>query len=222
MGMARTEDDDLLVEFTVQLMEIDEDMPAERLVHEIKGAIKLMSPEGEEQPIGSLTAYLFNVAALVEEGIHLLALYDMREQHLADAVNRIFDFEEYEFTPAVLKKTGFPDSDFVQWHVHMFGLYLEPQHRGWRRGVRALRLLRWYTQRPGLLATARAFPESQVKMEAPQEQLWPPSVGTISVRRRWGSSSSGAWIKDGLLPIGQPERHLSTPLQLVSTHLRCL
>jgi hypothetical protein len=95
-------------------MEIDEDMAAERLVHEIKGAIKLMSPEGEEQPIGSLTAYPVNVAALVEEGIHLLAPYDMREQHLADAVNRIFDFEEYEFTPAVLKKTGFPDSDFVQ------------------------------------------------------------------------------------------------------------
>jgi len=45
--MARAEDDDLLVEFMVQLMEIDEDMPAERLVHEIKGSIKLMSPEGE-------------------------------------------------------------------------------------------------------------------------------------------------------------------------------
>jgi hypothetical protein len=92
--MAREEDGDLVVEFTVQLMEIDEDMPAERLVHEIKGSIKLISPEGELQPIGELTAYLVNVAALIEGGIHLLAPYDMREQHLADTINRIFDFKE--------------------------------------------------------------------------------------------------------------------------------
>lgn len=165
--MGRADDDDLLVEFAVQLMEIDEDMPAEYLVHEIKGAIKLMSPEGEEQPIGTLTAYLFNIAALMEEGIHLLAPYDMREQHLADAVNRIFDFEEYEFTPTVLKKAQFLESDFIEWHLHMFGLYLEPQHRGRRRGVRALRLLRWYTQRPGLLATARAFPREPGEHSSP-------------------------------------------------------
>ena len=165
--MARAEDDDLLVEFTVRLMELDEDMPAERLVHEINGTIKLMSPEGEEQPIGTLTAYLFNIAALMKEGIHLLSPYDMREQHLADAANRVFDFEEYEFTPTVLKKTQFLESDSIEWHIHMFGLYLEPQHRGRRRGVRALRLLRWYSERPGLLATARAFPREPSEDERP-------------------------------------------------------
>jgi hypothetical protein len=47
-------------------------MPAKRLVREITGAIKLMDTEGEEQPIGTLTAYLFNIAALANEGIHLL------------------------------------------------------------------------------------------------------------------------------------------------------
>jgi hypothetical protein len=194
--MARAEDDDLLVEFMVQLMEIDGDMPAERLVHEIKGSIKLMSPEGEEQPIGSLTAYLVNIAALMEEGIYLLAPHDMREQHLAGTVNRIFNFEEYEFTPAMLKKAGFPDSDSIQWHLHMFGLYLEPQHRGRRRGVRALRLLRWYTQRPGLLATARAFPRE------PSEHGSPTGAAMAALARYYLSEKALGFRQLGHLDQG--------------------
>ncbi|WP_457094203.1 hypothetical protein [Microvirga sp. P5_D2] len=62
--MARAEDDDVVVEFTVQLMEIHEDMPAERLVHGINGVIKLFDFEGQEQQIGTLSAYLFNISAL--------------------------------------------------------------------------------------------------------------------------------------------------------------
>ena len=168
--MARAGDDDLLVEFTVQLMEIDEDQPAERLVHEINGTIRLMDSEGEGHPIGTLTAYLFNIAALMEEGIHLLTPYDMREQHLADTVNRIFDFEEYEFNSTVLKKVGFDDSGSIEWHLHAFNLYLHPAHRGQGRGARALRLLREFAQRSGLLVTARAFPQELRERERPTGQ----------------------------------------------------
>jgi GNAT superfamily N-acetyltransferase len=155
--MARAEDDDLVVEFTVQLMEIHEDMPAERLVHEINGVIKLFDFEGQEQQIGTLSAYLFNISALNEEGVYLLEPYDMREGHLAEAINRIFDFKNYEFHPTVVKKASFIDPDFIFWHLHAFDLYLEPQHRGRRRGVRALKLLREFARRPGLLATAKAY-----------------------------------------------------------------
>jgi GNAT superfamily N-acetyltransferase len=156
--MEWAEDDDLLVEFTMRLMEIDLDTPAEGLVHEINGAIKLRSPEGEEQPIGTLTASLFNIAALVNADIYLLEPYDMREAHLAETIKRIFDFKHYEFHPTIVRKTGFFDADFIEWHLHAFHLYVQAEHRGRRRGVRTLRLLREFARRPGLLSMAKAFP----------------------------------------------------------------
>ncbi|MBQ0820955.1 hypothetical protein KBI52_12135 [Microvirga sp. HBU67558] len=186
--MSREEDDDLVVEFRVQLMEVDEDMPAERLVHEINGTIKLMDIEGQEQPIGALKAYLINVAGLAAEGVHLFDPYDMRQQHLSETVNRVFDFDAYEFIPAVLKKAGFFESDSIEWHVHMFGLYLEPKFRGRGRGVRALHLLRWYTERPGLLATARAFPRE------PGED-GNPSVEATRALARYYLSAKGLGLK---------------------------
>jgi len=103
----------------------------------------------------------------MEEGIYLHAPYDMREQHLADTVNRIYDFEEYEFTPTILKKAGFPDSDFIQWHLHMFGLYLEPPTPRQETRCEGSAATEWYTQRPGLLATARAFPREPSEHGSP-------------------------------------------------------
>jgi hypothetical protein len=194
--MARAEDDDLLIEFTVRLMEIDNDMPAERLIHKINGAIKLMDSEGEEQPIGTLTAYLFNIAALANEGIHLLEPYDMRRQHLADAINRIFDFDEYEFLPSVVKKTGFLESDFIEWHLHTFNLYLQPEYRGCRHGVRALKLLKEFAWRPGLLATARAFPEE------PGEHRRPKGSDMASLARYYLSEKALRFRQLGRLDQG--------------------
>jgi hypothetical protein len=74
------------------------------LVHKINGANKLVDSEGGEQPIGTVTTYLSNTAALANEGIHLLEPYDIRRQHLADSITRIFEFGEYEFLPGVVKK----------------------------------------------------------------------------------------------------------------------
>src|SRR3712207_3701872 len=156
--MARAEDDDLLIEFSVRLTEINDDKPAETLVHEIHAATIAPDAPGHERAVGYLTAFMFNINGLMEENVLLFVPYAMREQHLAEAANEIFDFEEYKFLPNILEKADFADTASVHWHLHAFRLYLQPAFRGRKRGIRALRLLRRYVERPGLLVTARAFP----------------------------------------------------------------
>jgi hypothetical protein len=152
--------EDIVVDFTVRVSEPKES-PEEALAYEVNATVGLVEPDTAEQerPIGSLTAHLFDIAGMDQANAYLPDAYDMRTQHLTETLQQILDSEECEFYPRVFTKAGFDDPMLIQWHLHISGLYLEPAFRGKTRGVRALRLLRQYAQRPALLATVRAFPE---------------------------------------------------------------
>jgi len=151
--------DDIVVDFTVRVAELN-DGPEESLSYEINATIQFVDAEAAEQvsPIGSLTAHLFDVGNLREADASLFDAYDMRSQHLTETYEKIADIEEDDITFRVCKAAGFADSLLIQWHLHVSGLYVQPEFRSARRGVRALKLRHQYAQRPGLLASARAFP----------------------------------------------------------------
>lgn len=157
------DDEFLSAKFTVTALEAVNDEPAEYLVHDIKGEI--LGPDNEDENsegivIGYINAQLVNVMGLLNSNVNIFECYDMRSQHLAEAYEVVFDDAEYEYRSSIVAKVGFYDPSLVEWHLHASGLYLEPAHRGSRRGVRALGLLRQYAQRPGLFVSARAFPET--------------------------------------------------------------
>jgi hypothetical protein len=158
--MEAQDEEFLVVDFTVSASE-GFDSPADRLVQEINAAIFLEDPEGgdDRTGIGHLKAHLFNIFALQQAGTYLFDVYDEREQHLADAFHLLFSERRGEFKERVVNQVGFDEPMAIEWHLHATMLYLKPEHRGRRRGVRALRLLRQYVQRSSLIVTARAFPE---------------------------------------------------------------
>jgi GNAT superfamily N-acetyltransferase len=150
-------DTSIAVEFSVSVAEYM-DTPAEALVHEIKGAIHLLDEDGEREALGRLDAYLFNIGELAYADLDLFEAYDDRSQHLAEAYSKIFTPTGRPRAPAA-RKAGFNYPEEIEWHLHANTLFIEPQARGHRFGVKALRLLRQYARRPGLIVTARAFPE---------------------------------------------------------------
>jgi GNAT superfamily N-acetyltransferase len=180
MEQAEDDIDDLVVDFTVRLSELNES-PAEALAHEINGTIYLVDPDAGEQvfPIGHVTACLFNIVALRDAGSFMLDPYDMRSHHLSETYARIYDLDGDDFDYRVLKKAEFDDPLLVQWHLHASGLYLRPEFRGRRRGVRALKLLKELAQRPSLLVTARAFPEE------PDQRAAKPNAKDIAALARY-------------------------------------
>jgi hypothetical protein len=132
MGMEQAKDDidDLVVDCTVRLSELNED-PAEALVHEINGTIHLVDPDAGEQvfPIGHLTAYLFNITERRVADAFMFDAYDRRTQHLSETYARICDLDEDDFDDRMLKEAGFDDPLLVQWHLHASSLYLKPEFR---------------------------------------------------------------------------------------------
>ncbi|MBM6595077.1 hypothetical protein [Microvirga pudoricolor] len=108
-AMDEEDEVNLLADFEVHIAEIDNDWPSEGLVHEIKGTIKVINEavEDQERTVRWLRAHLFNIESLVNRRVHLMEPYDMRSQHLQDTLLELFDLDEYEFKPTVVRKTGF-------------------------------------------------------------------------------------------------------------------
>jgi hypothetical protein len=97
--------DDIAVDFTVRVAELNGSLE-EALAHEINATIQLidLSVPEQERPIGSLTAYLFNIEGLLEADASLVDAYDMRSQHLTDTFEQIYNLKRDEFYPRVLRK----------------------------------------------------------------------------------------------------------------------
>jgi GNAT superfamily N-acetyltransferase len=130
-------------------------------------------------------------------------VYDAHSQHLLDTLEQLFNFKSYEFKPAILEKIGFDEPAFLGWHLHGLMLYLKPEYRGKRRGVRTLKLLKQFAHRSGLLFPARAFPEEPEDVQAGRK----PSTEAIQrlAKRRWACTQWGGGIAAGWLPTGRSE-----------------
>ncbi len=197
MKLPEEDYNDIAVDFTVRVAEVNESLE-EALGHEINAMIQLidLSVPEQERPIGSLTAYLFNIEGLLEADASLADAYDMRSQHLTDTFEQIYNLKRDEFSPRVLRKAELNDRWAPQWHLHVSSLYLKPEARGRRRGVRALKLLRDYGQRPSLLMTLRAFPEE------PDRRTNPSATAIASLARYYISEKSLGFRQLGRLDEG--------------------
>lgn len=184
---------DIVVNFTVRTNELLQDAE-DRLMQKINGEIGFFDEEADEeiQIIGRLKVHLFHVGGMLDENWHFFDLYDCHSRHLADSLDLIYKSEVGEFRAGVIKKAGFDVEEMIEWHLNITRLDIEPSYRGERCGVRAMKLLRQFVARTGLIVTAKAYPE-------PRDEPRAPSPAEVKKLRTYYASEPSLGFK----PVGR-------------------
>lgn len=150
----------LVLNCRVQLSELL-DGPVDRFSRAIEVDIGIYddTAENEVLNIGTLEAHLFHISGMYNEHYGFADFYDCQSRHLADALEQIYDLELSTFHERIIQKGGFAIEEQIEWHLNLSRIDIELAHRGERYGVRALKLMRQYIERSGLIVTAKAHPE---------------------------------------------------------------
>lgn len=193
--MTKRNEDTTSVKFSVELDTLASDA-ADVCTQIIEGEIQSLQANVERpRAIGSLKSYLFDLSGLLSRGDDVFFAYDDIEAHLGDIARLLFKRDGTVRTP-IKRAAGLQEFDWIDSHCHAFMMKIEHQFRGLGHGNRALRLLRRFVHRPGLIATARAFPSSpgQKPTTAEFEKLARYYLSDIQLGFRPIGPTSRGWL----------------------------
>lgn len=195
---------DLVINFRTQLSEL-QDHPYDRLTSTIEADFGFFDEDRPDdfEPVGSVQAHLFNIYKMIDSRLWLFDFYDCQSRHLADSIELIYDSEIDDFREKIITKVGFEIGPMIQWHLNITRMDVAPAARGQRCGLRVMALLRSFTERQGLIVTAKAHPEAIDAPRAPHLPEVRRLRAYYASDRSWASNPLGG--KAGLWQTGRPD-----------------